>query len=83
MALRITSTSDATTITVRVEGRLAAEGVPELLAACRLSGKKLHLDLSDMQSADTGGVQAVRLLLSRGATSHGESPYIRELLNEA
>jgi hypothetical protein len=50
---------------VRLAGRLSAAQVPELLGACSLP---LELDLSDLVSADSSGIEALQRLRSQGAT---------------
>lgn len=81
MAIRISSLTEGRTHTVRVEGRLEAAFVPDLLAESRSEEAAVRLDLSGLQSADEGGLRALRALRAGGAELDGASPYIRELLD--
>ena len=67
---------------VRIEGRLDAPAVPDLLAACRSVGHPLRLDLSGLRSADVDGVEALRRLVEAEAELTDMSPYIRQLVLE-
>jgi hypothetical protein len=66
--------------TIRVEGQLTSDGVPDVRAACESAKPPLRLDLSDLRSADSDGIRALQLLAEAGAELHGASPYIRQLL---
>ena len=81
MTLRITTVPGKNKTTIRVEGRLAAEGVEELQKEIQLVAGPVYLDLSDLQSADAEGVRALRL---SGASAKiiGASPYIHQLLHD-
>ncbi len=80
MTIRLTSATDGTTTTIRVEGCLTGAGVPDLRAECESANTPVRLDLSDLQSADAGGIRALRSLLESGAELHGANPYVRQLL---
>ena len=80
--VRITSSTQGQTTTIRVEGRLEAVDVPDLHAECRPAGRQLRLDLSGLQSADPAGLDAIRSLGAEGAEMYGASPYVRQLLSE-
>ena len=81
MTLRITSSTNDSVRIVRVEGRLAAEFVAELLAESQTDLPRLRLDLSGLQSADREGLRTLRKLRADGAVLEGASPYILELLD--
>jgi len=66
---------------LKLDGRLTAEEVPELLRVCVGLTGPVVLDLSDLQSADREGVSALRQLRARGAELAGASPYLCLLLN--
>jgi hypothetical protein len=52
--------------------------VPDLLVVCsEASGLKLVLDLTDLLTADTVGIRALRQLSSQGATLQNMSEYLR------
>jgi len=80
MSVRISSKGDESGTVVRVEGRLGAATVPELLATCRAVGSPLCLDLSGLRSADADGAEALRSLAAAGAELTDMSPHIRHLV---
>jgi hypothetical protein len=57
-------------------GRLSVAQVPELLTACGESGR-VELDLSDLVSADTAGIEALQRVRRKGATLVGTPGYIQ------
>ena len=61
---------------VRVAGRLGVAHVPEFLTACEGSGA-LELNLTDLASADTAGVEALQRIRRKGATLVGTPGYIQ------
>jgi hypothetical protein len=61
---------------IRMVGRLGREQVPELMALCDQAPKALRLDLGDLVSADTAGLQSLGMLRRRGAEFVGASPYV-------
>ena len=81
MTLRISTSDDGKTTTVRAEGRLDAAVLEDFHEACRQAGSPLRLDLSGLLSADEQSVEALRLLAEEGAEFHGASAYIRQLLS--
>ena len=80
MDSRISKRGDESGTVVRVEGRLDAATVPDLVATCRAVGHPLRLDLSGLRSADAVGAEALRRLAEAGAELEGMSPYIRQLV---
>ena len=66
MDTRISSRRDEIGIVVRIEGRLNAATVPDLLATCRAVGSPLRLDLSGLMSADADGAEALHRLAEAG-----------------
>ena len=80
MDSQISLKRDESGTVVRIEGRLDAAAVPDLLAACRAVGSPLRLDLSGLMSADAVGAQALRRLTEAGAELTDMSPYIRQLV---
>ena len=82
MAFRISSRRDKGGTVVRIEGRLDAASVPDLVAECRSVGQPLRLDLSGLRSADADGVRALRALKGPATEFLGMSPYIRHLVFE-
>ena len=82
MDLRIVVSKKDSKTLVQVDGRLAAEGVPELEKVTRKAGPALCLDLSGLRLADDAGIVAIRHLRDSGAAIVGASPYIKLLLEE-
>jgi anti-anti-sigma regulatory factor len=80
MAIRITTSSGEEMATIRVEGRLNAEGVPDLERELQAAGAPVRLDLSGLMSADAAGVRELRALSASGVELCGASPYIRQML---
>ena len=80
MVLRITVANDKPTVEIRLEGRLEAQGVPDLRESCRSASIPLRLDLSGLQSADKVGIDTLRSLHTEGVEFHGASLYVRQLL---
>jgi hypothetical protein len=62
--------------TVSVAGRLTDAHVPDLLTACAQAATTLRLDLTDLLSADTIAVEALRRIRDGGAALVGASQYI-------
>jgi hypothetical protein len=73
MTLRITAIPKERPTTLRLEGRLGAEEVPELERSVDASIR--HLDLRDLVSADEEGVAALRRLRGRGLKLKSASRY--------
>ncbi len=82
MMLRITTVSGKNKTTIRVEGHLSAEDVEELQREIQLVAGSVHLDLSNLMSADAEGVRALRSFSAQGLKLVGASPYIRQLVHE-
>ena len=83
MTLRITPAGPGPSATLRVDGRLTSEEVPELRIACARVEGRLVLDLSGLQSADRQGVSVLQALRTKGAELIGASPYLQILLDRA
>ena len=80
MDSRISSRNDDSGAVVRVEGRLDAATVPDLLTTIRAAGSPLRLDLSGLMSADAVGAEALRSMAEAGAELTGMSIYIRRIV---
>lgn len=61
---------------VRIDGRLAGEGVDELLSACAEIEPPSTVDLTHLVSADASGLEVLRSWREGGAKLLGASPYI-------
>ncbi len=81
MTFRIITVPSQNKTTIHVEGRLAGEGAADLQKEVQGAAAPIHLDLSDLQSADVEGVRALRSLSAKGVKLVGASPYIRLLLD--
>jgi hypothetical protein len=62
---------------VRLAGRLSIAQVPELLGACAGDDAALELDLTELVSADTAGIEALQRLRDLGATLMGAPRYLQ------
>ena len=80
MDFRISLSKDGSGAVVRIEGRLDAATVPDLLSTCRAVGSPLRLDLSGLRSADADGAEALRRLAEAGAELTDMSAYILQLV---
>jgi anti-anti-sigma regulatory factor len=80
VTLYIACESDSGVRVVRLEGWLEGEAVGELERVVSEGSGSLRLDLSELRSADTAGLDALRALRAAGASFVGASPYIRLLL---
>jgi len=74
LTLRITPVPSAFVGTLRLEGRLRAEEVPELEMSAEAGVQAL--DLEDLQSADEEGLAALRRLRDRGVEIRNPSHYL-------
>jgi|WetSurMetagenome_2_1015567.scaffolds.fasta_scaffold04110_8 anti-anti-sigma regulatory factor len=83
MQLRIVVSLEGSKTVVKVDGRLDAEGVPELEKVTRDKNAVLCLDLSGLRLADGEGIAALLRLQQAGAMIQGASPYLKLLLEEA
>lgn len=83
VSFRITTCADGDGTTIRVEGRLATEGLRDLRREYELAVGPVILDLSGLTSADADGLQAMLDLSAKGAKLCGASAYIRQLLDQA
>lgn len=61
---------------VRLAGRLTVAQVPELVGVCAGPGA-VELDLTDLVSVDSAGIEALQHLRARGATLAGAPGYIQ------
>lgn len=68
---------------LKVDGHLKADDVEELSRAFRSAKGASVLDLSELQSADSAGLEVLRELVSIGAEIRHASPYIELLLNSS
>ena len=78
MTLRITPNPNDHQGTLRLEGRLRSEEVPELERSAEAG--VLVLDLEDLVSADEEGLAALRRLRARGVEMRNASRYLAMLL---
>jgi ABC-type transporter Mla MlaB component len=83
MSIRITRTSDAGGTVLHVDGQLCSENLAELMKEHRYVEGALALELSNLQSVDSAGIDLLLELISLGAQTRGASPYIELLLKES
>lgn len=81
MVIRITKTNRAERTVLQVDGLLQAADVETLSQECQSARGSVTLDLSQLQSADSRGVEAIHELTSQGAKLRGLSPYLELLLS--
>ncbi len=81
MTLRISEVGSGPGTSFKLDGRLTAEEVPELLRVCAGLTKGVVLDLNDLHFADRQGVSALRELRAQGAKLTSVSPYLCLLLD--
>ena len=81
MTIRITTAKENSATTIRVEGRLDLEAVPDLQREAKLASAPVRLDLSGLMSADAEGIKELQALSAKGAELRGASAYIRQLLD--
>ena len=82
MSVRIDTKSDGERTIIQISGELRGQVVVELERLCRETPGKLALDLSNLRSSETEGVQLIRELAARGVELSGVSPYLDLLLQE-
>jgi hypothetical protein len=78
--IRLTVVEREDLTVIRVDGRLVADGIPDLEEACRVARRPLVLDLTHLATTDDTGVVALRRLTGEGVHLLGASPYIGLLL---
>jgi ABC-type transporter Mla MlaB component len=83
LTIRIRTRAEETHTTIRIEGQLTKDGVPDVRAACESAKPPLRLNLSGLRSADSDGIRVLRSLLEAGAELHDANPYIKQLMLEA
>jgi anti-anti-sigma regulatory factor len=82
--LRLTSTPDATKVTLRAEGELVEKWVDLMEEEChRLTAdaRPVRLDLSGVTYVDTRGLDRLRVLVDQGVTLVRCPPLIRAMLD--
>lgn len=77
---RIDITQEAGPRVVRVSGRLTGACVPGLLSVCVPVAMSVHVDLDQLVSADSAGLEALRQLRTSGAQLVNVPPFIGLLL---
>ena len=82
MTIRITRFPGKGRPILRLEGHLDALGVEDLKTMIQGASGPVHLDLSDLLSADAEGVRALQSYSAQGVKLFGTSPYIRQLLHD-
>jgi anti-anti-sigma regulatory factor len=80
MSIRITEKRNGDGTVLQLDGRLAAEDVEELIRAYRSAQGPVVLELMNLQSAGSTGIEALLELVSLGARIRGASTFIELLL---
>lgn len=80
MSLRISEIAEGDGTTLRVDGRLLGDDVPELQRASADAAPPLTLELSGLLFADAEGVRALTQLRIEGAKLRNVPPYVSLLL---
>jgi len=81
MVVRITKTDIAKRTVLKVDGLLQAADVESLNQEWACAQGDVTLELSQLQSADLHGVEAIHQMIQRGARLQGLSPYLELLLS--
>ena len=81
MVVRITKTNLAERTVLQVDGLLQGADLEALSQECQSARGSVTLELSQLQSADACGVEAIHELVLHGATLRGLSPYLELLLS--
>ena len=80
MTIRVSTEAGKTMTTIRIEGQLTSDGVPDVRAACESASPPIRLDLSGLQSADSDAIRALQSLSETGAELRDANPFINQLL---
>ena len=81
MVVRITRKSSVDRTVLKVDGLLQAADVESLNQEWASAPGDVTLELSQLQSADSRGVEAIHGMVQRGARLQGLSPYLELLLS--
>jgi hypothetical protein len=76
MTFRITRIDDQRQTTLKVDGRLQADGLAEFERACGDPSARLTLDLRGLRQADEASLAMLRRLRAAGVTFEGLSSYL-------
>lgn len=81
MVVRITKTNAVNQTVLKVDGLLQAADVEALHNEWSKVGGAVTLELSQLQTADSHGVEAIHDMVTCGARLQGLSPYMKLLLS--
>ena len=81
MVVHISKTNSDQRTVLRVDGLLQATDVEALNREWETAQGAVTLELSQLRSADTRGVEAIHELVLQGASLQGLSPYLELLLS--
>ena len=82
MRLRITTITEGQSNVVHIDGQLARGGIAELERECRAAGKPIAIDLSNLQWADSIGIQWLRKFSEKGVQLRCVPPFVEILLEK-
>jgi hypothetical protein len=80
MPIRVTTKHKKNRTILQVDGVLRSPETQELIRECDAWAAPVVLDLSQLDGADEGGVNALLGLARKGAALYRVSPYLRLLL---
>ena len=81
MSLRISDVARSPGTTLRVDGRLSGDAVPELRRAGAAAAPPVVLELAGLQFADADGIAALRALRADGVRLRHVPGYVALLLD--
>jgi len=82
VTVRIETSTEGSTTIINVDGRLTQLAVEQLRKTCGPIKGAVVLDLSNLQFADDAGIDAIRAMVSHGATVRGASQFVELLLDD-
>jgi len=80
MAVRVSRTMVEQETVLQIDGQLRSADTEELAKECASVEGRLTLELSNLVSADSKGVELLLELVSLGAEVRNASPYVRLLM---
>ncbi len=81
MTIRITTINEFRRTTIKIDGRLQAVDVDELLKELSQVANMVAMDLSDLKSVDREAVTFLRGLIAQGVELQAATPYVELLLS--
>lgn len=82
MSIRIIEACGADGTVLRIDGRLEAQDVAEVHRSFRTARPPIVLELTNLQSAEWPGIDALRDLQAQGAQIRGATAFIQLLMQD-